>query len=47
MADHVRYEVADPAVVGIAITGAGRGFCAGLDASVLQTTTAERLGGDR
>ena len=26
---------ADPAVVGIVITGAGRGFCAGLDADVL------------
>ena len=31
--------VADPAVVGIVITGAGRGFCAGLDASVLAATT--------
>jgi enoyl-CoA hydratase/carnithine racemase len=31
---------ADPAVVGIVITGAGRGFCAGLDAGVLQATTA-------
>jgi enoyl-CoA hydratase/carnithine racemase len=74
MADHVRYEVADPvaiitldrpdalnafthemladirasveaasadpAVVGMVITGAGRGFCAGLDAGVLQATTA-------
>lgn len=28
----------DPAVVGIVITGAGRGFCSGLDASVLQAT---------
>jgi len=31
----------DPAVVGIVVTGAGRGFCSGLDASVLgETTTA-------
>ncbi len=36
----VEAAVADPAVVGIAITGAGRGFCAGLDASVLQATTS-------
>jgi len=31
----------DPAVVGIIVTGEGRGFCSGLDASVLgETTTA-------
>jgi enoyl-CoA hydratase/carnithine racemase len=31
----------DPAVVGIVVTGAGRGFCSGLDASALgETTTA-------
>ena len=31
----------DPAVVGIVVTGEGRGFCSGLDASVLgETTTA-------
>ena len=30
---------ADPRVVGIVITGAGRGFCAGLDADVLRATT--------
>ena len=29
----------DPGVVGIVITGAGRGFCSGLDASTLQRTT--------
>ena len=29
----------DPAVVGIVVTGAGRGFCSGLDASVLSATT--------
>jgi enoyl-CoA hydratase/carnithine racemase len=28
----------DPRVVGIVVTGAGRGFCSGLDASVLQQT---------
>jgi len=31
---------ADPRVVGIVITGEGRGFCAGLDASVLAKTSA-------
>lgn len=30
---------ADPQVVGIVVTGEGRGFCSGLDASVLQQTT--------
>src|SRR6478735_4990116 len=29
----------DPRVVGIVVTGEGRGFCSGLDASVLQATT--------
>jgi enoyl-CoA hydratase/carnithine racemase len=32
--------VADPEVIGVVITGAGRGFCAGLDASALAATTA-------
>ena len=31
--------VLDDRVVGIVVTGAGRGFCSGLDASVLQATT--------
>lgn len=31
---------ADPRVVGIVITGEGRGFCAGLDTSVLAATSA-------
>ena len=43
MLDEIRQAVeqatADPAVVGIVITGSGRGFCAGLDASVLAKTT--------
>ncbi|MFV0309388.1 MAG: enoyl-CoA hydratase-related protein [Desertimonas sp.] len=42
---------ADPSVVGIVITGTGRGFCAGLDATVLAATTsagsAERPDHDR
>ena len=32
--------VADQSVVGIVITGNGRGFCSGLDADVLKATTA-------
>jgi len=32
---------ADPRVVGIVITGNGRGFCAGLDASVLAATSSQ------
>ena len=35
----VEAAVADPAVVGIVITGEGRGFCAGLDAAALAATT--------
>lgn len=35
----VAEAVADPRVVGIVVTGSGRGFCSGLDASVLQATT--------
>lgn len=31
----------DPAVVGIVVTGEGRGFCSGLDASVLGQTTSQ------
>ena len=36
----VEAAVADPGVVGIVITGTGRGFCAGLDAAALQSTTS-------
>ncbi len=35
----VENAAGDPRVVGIVVTGAGRGFCSGLDASVLQPTT--------
>ena len=35
---------ADPQVVGIVITGSGRGFCAGLDAKVLADVTATGRG---
>jgi enoyl-CoA hydratase/carnithine racemase len=41
---HVAEAVADPAVVGIVITGTGRGFCAGLDATAMQqATTGDRV----
>jgi enoyl-CoA hydratase/carnithine racemase len=33
--DEILYEVTDPAVVGIVLTGAGRAFCAGADMRVL------------
>ncbi len=35
----IEAAAADPAVVGIVITGNGRGFCSGLDAAVLAQTT--------
>jgi enoyl-CoA hydratase/carnithine racemase len=34
----------DPRVVGIVVTGTGRGFCSGLDASVLQSTVGAGSG---
>ncbi len=37
----------DPAVVGIVITGNGRGFCAGLDSADLVAVTSGNGGGDR
>lgn len=40
----VRAAVVDPTVFGIVITGAGRGFCAGLDASALEATASGRTG---
>jgi len=42
VADAMAQAEADPAVVGIVITGAGRGFCAGADMKMLQGIT----GGD-
>jgi enoyl-CoA hydratase/carnithine racemase len=46
MLDEIRRAVdeaaANPAVVGIVITGNGRGFCSGLDAAVLAQTTQGR-----
>jgi enoyl-CoA hydratase/carnithine racemase len=36
--DAVDTAAGDPRVVGIVVTGAGRGFCSGLDATVLQQT---------
>src|SRR3954452_15658637 len=36
--DAVRRSVANRDVVGVVITGEGRGFCAGLDATVLSKT---------
>lgn len=41
--DAVRRAVEDPAVVGIVLTGAGRGFCAGIDLRLLESYSA----GDR
>ena len=38
--DRIAEAVADPRVVGIVITGTGRGFCVGLDASTMHATTA-------
>lgn len=40
----VEASSADRSVVGTVITGEGRGFCAGLDASVLAATTEGRAG---
>ena len=46
--DAVEAASADPDVIGTVITGAGRGFCAGLDASALAATTqGAATGGDR
>jgi enoyl-CoA hydratase/carnithine racemase len=39
-----RSAEADPEVVAICVTGAGRGFCAGVDAEYLRRTTEEGLG---
>ena len=37
--DRIEQAVADPRVVGIVVTGTGRGFCVGLDASAMTATT--------
>jgi len=39
-----RQAEADPEVVAICVTGAGRGFCAGVDAEYLRQTTEQGLG---
>ncbi|MET0739289.1 MAG: enoyl-CoA hydratase-related protein, partial [Acidimicrobiales bacterium] len=41
--DALTKAVDDPAVVGIVLTGAGRGFCAGIDLRLLEAYSA----GDR
>lgn len=38
--EHVTEAVADPRVVGIVITGTGRGFCVGLDSAEMKSITA-------
>lgn len=38
--DALTRAVADPAVVGIVVTGAGRGFCAGMDLKMLESYSA-------
>ncbi len=51
MGDEVRHAVAvaeaDPAVVGIILTGAGRGFCAGADLQRLASLSDGEGGGER
>jgi len=42
----VDHAAVDPAVVGIVITGNGRGFCSGLDAETLRSITEAAAGGD-
>ena len=44
--DALRRAEADPAVVGIVITGAGRAFCAGADMKVLQRLSGGSSDGD-
>ena len=43
VAAHARAAEADPQVVAICVTGAGRGFCAGLDAEYLRQVTEQGL----
>jgi enoyl-CoA hydratase/carnithine racemase len=47
MRDAVGRAEGDPAVVGIVLTGAGRGFCAGADMNVLSDLTSGSGGDDR
>jgi enoyl-CoA hydratase/carnithine racemase len=42
----VGHAEADPAVVGIVLTGAGRGFCSGADLGMLSDLTAEQRDAD-
>ena len=45
MHEAIGRAAADPAVVGIVVTGAGRGFCAGLDSAELGQTAARGSSG--
>ncbi|CAN5499809.1 enoyl-CoA hydratase [soil metagenome] len=46
VADAMGRAEQDPAVVGIVLTGAGRGFCAGADMTLLTTAAGEASGSD-
>lgn len=46
IADALGRAERDPAVVGIVLTGAGRGFCAGADIKMLSSITGDESNGD-